>query len=267
MKPLPPSAEQQLRQLREELAATQAQLRQAGRLAALGQLVAGVAHELNGPLSCLSANTALLRDYLAELPPATAAQAATRGELAQLLDDTQAGVRQLLRIAGGLKDYARPAGQDGWEWADLHQGLEATLNLAAHELRRNARLVRDYGQLPPVPCVPAQLNQVLLNLLINAAQAIDGASGTITLRTGVRDDMAWFAVSDTGAGIAAAHLPHIFDPFFTTKPAGVGCGLGLALSRDIVRQHGGRIEVDSAPGQGSTFRVLLPLRRAAREAA
>jgi signal transduction histidine kinase len=257
--------ELELQRLRRELASARAQLRHAGKLAAIGQIVAGVAHEINNPLSYLHANNDLLQEYLDELLPATSApqQAAARRELAQLLEESRAGMQRVLRIARDLKDFARAGDSHAWQWADLHQGMESTLNMAANAIRCRAELICDYGQLPPVPCVPSQLNQVLLNLLINAAQAIDGPRGTITLRTGQLGEMAWFAVSDTGCGIAAADRARIFEPFFTTKPAGVGTGLGLSLAHDIVRQHGGRIEVDSEVGRGTTVRVLLPLQRSA----
>jgi signal transduction histidine kinase len=121
---------------------------------------------------------------------------------------------------------------------------------------------KEYGALPPVECVASQVNQVIMNLLVNAGHAIGPQRGLITIRTGSADGQAWIEISDSGCGIPEAVLPRIFDPFFTTKAIGKGTGLGLSISYGIVHQHGGRIEVRTAPGQGSTFRVSLPLRRA-----
>jgi signal transduction histidine kinase len=250
----------QLRQLRQELADTRAQLRQAGKLAALGEAAAGIVHEINNPLGYLNANFGVLQEYLDELQIAPVQQLLRR-ELQQLLDESQDGLQRVLRIVRDLKDFSRTDEGQDWQWADLHQGMDATLNILAGEIKYRADVVREYGQLPPMQCLPSQLNQVLMNLVINAAQAISGPRGTITLRTGTDGGEAWFSVSDTGNGIAADALPRIFEPFFTTKPAGVGTGLGLPLSRDIVRRHGGRIEVQTEAGRGTTFRVALPLRR------
>jgi signal transduction histidine kinase len=258
-------ADEQLRQLRQELADTRTQLHQAGKLAALGQLAAGIVHEISSPLGYLNSNFGVLQEYLDELLTAPG-QAALRQELRQLLDESQDGLARALRIVRDLKDFSRADDGHDWQWADLHQGMDATLNILSHEIRYRADVVRHYGQLPPLQCLPSQLNQVLMNLVINAAQAMSGARGTITLRTGAGDGEAWFSVSDNGNGIADADLPRIFDPFFTTKPAGVGTGLGLPLSRDIVRRHGGRIEVHTEAGRGTTFRVALPLRRPAADA-
>ena len=127
------------------------------------------------------------------------------------------------------------------------------------------RAPKTLGSLPEVECLPFQINQVFMNLLVNAAQAIDG-QGTVTLSSGVEDDWVWIAIADTGPGIAPAHLSKIFDPFFTTKPVGQGTGLGLSVSYGIVNRHGGRIEVDSPPGGGTTFRVWLPVRQRAASA-
>jgi signal transduction histidine kinase len=151
--------------------------------------------------------------------------------------------------------------QAEWTVADLHAGLESTLNIVWNELKYKADVVRDYGQLPEIECLPAQLNQVFMNLLVNAAQAIE-SHGTITLRTGQEGARVWLAVSDTGKGIAPENIGRVFDPFFTTKPVGKGTGLGLSLSYGIVKKHHGQIEVESTLGQGTTFRVWLPITQA-----
>jgi signal transduction histidine kinase len=146
--------------------------------------------------------------------------------------------------------------------ADLHAGIDSTLNVAANEIKYKAEVVREFGELPLVECVAAQLNQVFLNLLVNAAQAIR-ERGVITIRTGCDGERVWLAFSDSGCGIAPEVVPRIFEPFFTTKPVGSGTGLGLSLSYGIVQRHGGRLEVDSRPGEGATFTIWLPLRRPA----
>ena len=150
--------------------------------------------------------------------------------------------------------------------ADLHKGLDSTLNVVANEIKYKADVVKEYGDIPEIECLPSQLNQVFMNLLVNAAQAMsDTGRGTITLRSGRVGDAVWVEVADSGAGIAAENLKRIFDPFFTTKPVGKGTGLGLSLSYGIIRKHGGSIAVDSVLGQGTVFRILLPVRRPAEE--
>jgi signal transduction histidine kinase len=146
------------------------------------------------------------------------------------------------------------------EWVDLHAGLESTLNVVANEIKYKAEIVRDYGSLPRVECRPSQINQVFMNLLVNAAQAIP-QKGRITLKSGCADEQVWISVSDTGSGIPPEIMARIFDPFFTTKPVGKGTGLGLSVSYGIIEKHGGRIEVASQPGEGTTFTVRLPTRQ------
>jgi signal transduction histidine kinase len=141
---------------------------------------------------------------------------------------------------------------------DLHQGLESTINIAHNEIKYKATVVKEYGDLPLVKCLASQLNQVFMNLIVNAAQAIK-ESGVITIRTGVDNGWVRVSIADTGAGIAPENLSRIFEPFFTTKPVGQGTGLGLSLSYNIVNKHGGRIEVESEMGKGTTFTVYLPV--------
>src|SRR6185295_15778628 len=162
--------------------------------------------------------------------------------------------------------FSRIDAVQDWQRADLHQGIESTLNIVASEVRYRADVVRDYGQLPEVECLPSQINQVVMNLVVNAAHAMGPARGVVTIRTGAEGDMVWFSVEDTGSGIAPDVLPRIFDPFFTTKPVGQGTGLGLSLSYGIVQKHHGRIEVKSELGKGTTFRVSLPVQQVTAEA-
>ena len=165
------------------------------------------------------------------------------------------------KIVQALKEFARSDAQQQWEMADLHGCIDATLELIAGELEQKADVSKEYGALPQVECMPSQLGQVVMNLLLNACHAMGGERGRITIRTGTQDGQAWFEVADDGCGMAAELLPRIFDPFFTTRDIGQGTGLGLALSYGIVQQHEGRIDVQSTPGKGSAFRVTLPLRR------
>jgi signal transduction histidine kinase len=146
-----------------------------------------------------------------------------------------------------------------WQETDLMAGLESTLNVIGNELQAKAEIVKDYGQLPLVYCNPAQINQVFLNLLMNAVQSIEH-HGRITLASGVEAERVWFSVEDTGVGIAPEHLHRIFEPFFTTRPVGQGTGLGLSITYDIVKQHRGEITVTSEPGKGTRFCMWLPTR-------
>jgi len=160
-------------------------------------------------------------------------------------------------IVQSLKDFAH-IGETDWQLADLHAGIDSTLTIAANEFKYKATVSKEYGQLPSVKCLPSQINQVFMNLIVNASQAIQ-ANGIITVRTGYADDWVWVEVGDNGAGIAPDILTRIFDPFFTTKPVGKGTGLGLSLSYNIVTKHGGRIEVASELGKGTRFTVHLPV--------
>jgi signal transduction histidine kinase len=143
--------------------------------------------------------------------------------------------------------------------ADLHQGIDSTLSLAANELKYQVDVVKEYGDIPPVPCLPSQLNQVFLNLLVNAAQAMGEARGRITIRTGRKRERVWVEIEDNGCGISRELQQKIFDPFFTTKPVGKGTGLGLSLSYGIIQKHRGQIFVASEIGRGTIFSISLPL--------
>ena len=146
-----------------------------------------------------------------------------------------------------------------WQWVNLQQGIESTLNIVANELKYKADVIKEYQELPDIECLPSQINQVIMNLIVNASQAIGPERGTLTLRTGNEVEKVWIEVQDTGAGIAPQTLQKIFDPFFTTKPVGQGTGLGLSLSYGIVKKHRGEISVRSEVGAGTTFRVELPI--------
>jgi signal transduction histidine kinase len=186
-------------------------------------------------------------------------------DMLALIEESKEGVTRVKQIVQDLKDFSR-TDQADWQWADLHQGLDSTLNIVWNELKYKAEVIKEYGELPEIECIPSQLNQVFLNLLVNAAHAIE-THGTITLRTGVKDQAwVWVEVIDTGKGIAPGQVHKIFDPFYTTKPVGQGTGLGLSLSYNIVKKHHGEIKVKSKPGEGAAFSVLLPLRQADTQA-
>jgi two-component system NtrC family sensor kinase len=261
------------------------QLLQSEKLASIGQLAAGVAHEINNPICFVNANLSSLKDYAGKLlamldayescdgilqrDPATAGRLQqvrkdadidfVRSDIASLIAESLEGTDRVRIIVQDLRDFSR-AGEAVWEWANIHACLDSTLNVVRNEIRYKAEVVREYGELPQIECYPSQLNQVFMNLLINGAQAIVG-QGAITIRTGTEGDQVWVAISDTGAGIAPENMARIFDPFFTTKPVGKGTGLGLSLCYGIVERHGGRIEVRSVVGEGTTFRVRLPIQR------
>jgi signal transduction histidine kinase len=184
-------------------------------------------------------------------------------DLADLLRDSEDGLARVRKIVQDLKDFSRVDHAD-WQDADLNAGLESTLNVVMNEVKYRADLHRQYGALPAVRCLAGQLNQVFMNLIVNAAHAMPGdRRGNITLATGLHAvdgrDWACVEVADDGCGMPPEVQRRIFEPFFTTKPVGQGTGLGLSMSFSIVQKHGGRIEVQSAPGQGTRFRVWVPV--------
>ncbi|EMH4719444.1 TPA: ATP-binding protein [Pseudomonas aeruginosa] len=262
----------------------ESQLVQTEKLASIGHLAAGVAHEINNPISYVSSNYTTLEEHVRRLlevleayeeaRPAIRDEALARrleqlGErvelafvkedVAVLLRESREGIGRVRKIVQDLKNFSRVDAEDDWQWTDLHQGIESTLNIVASELKYRADVVREYGDLPEVKCLPSQINQVVMNLVMNAAQAMGPERGRIVIRTGHTVEHAWIEVEDSGQGISPEILPRIFDPFFTTKPVGKGTGLGLSLSYGIVQKHGGTIEVRSQPGVGSAFRIVLPL--------
>jgi signal transduction histidine kinase len=252
-----------------ELREAQAQLVQSEKMAALGGLVAGVAHEINTPLGAVASTIDLVARALAKMGEAcadpTQLPAAQRylERTTGLTETCREACRRIATIVRSLRSFSR-LDEAEHKPADLHEGLDSTLTLVGHLLKDRIVVHREYGGLPLVDCHANQLNQVFLNLLVNAAQAIEGR-GEITIRTRHEPAVAPGAaatvtieIADTGRGIAPEHLARIFDPGFTTKGVGVGTGLGLAISYRIVEQHHGRIEVESAPGPGTTFRIVLP---------
>jgi len=183
----------------------------------------------------------------------------------QLINESIEGLSRVRTIVQDLKSFAHADAEPEWKLADLHECLDSTLSIANNEIKYKAQVVKEYGTLPEIECLGTQLNQVFLNLLINAAHAIpDSTPGKITVRTAFDNDEVSVEISDTGCGIPAENLARIFDPFFTTKPIGQGTGLGLSLSYGIVQRHNGRIEVRTEVrrevGRGTTFKIVLPVR-------
>jgi signal transduction histidine kinase len=252
-----------VRDLRE-VVALRNNLLTSGRLAAVGELAAGIAHEINNPVTYVRANLSVLREHWRTLGKALERDA--RPELLELLaegeeliDESLEGVDRASAIVRDVREFSH-AGGTGAEPADVNQLLEQTLRVASPQIPRGARIERYFGDIPPVECEPQRIKQVLLNLVLNAAQAI-GPDGTIRIRSWLQGPTVIVSVEDDGSGIAPDVIDRIFDPFFTTKPVGVGTGLGLPIAFGIVRQHGGRIEVESTPGRGSVFRAHLPAER------
>ncbi|HYO73507.1 MAG TPA: ATP-binding protein, partial [Archangium sp.] len=243
-------------------------LLQADRLAALGTLAAGVAHEVNNPLGSISSNLHFIEEGLAEVrqalarKPGLAPLAARLEECAEALDEARQGTTRIRNVVGDLKIFAR--GEDSGpekEQADVRRALEMSINMAMPELRHRARMVWHVEEVPAVRGSESRLGQVFLNLLLNAAQAIpEGAPGENTVEALVRaaGGKVLIEIRDTGHGISPENLKRIFEPFFTTRPAGVGTGLGLAICHSIVIAMGGELTVESTVGQGTCFRVLLP---------
>jgi len=283
-----------LRKALVDLKESQAQLVQSEKMASLGQMVAGVAHELNTPLGYVKNNVQLLRELSAPLFELAEAQAALADCLAdpdcaearlamaldnaatareqaapellvedlnQLFDDTLYGLQQIAELVVGLKDFAR-LDRAMSEEVDLNDCIRSALVIARNSIKDKAEAVLQLGELPRIPCAPSQINQVLLNLFTNAAQAIEGF-GQIRVKTWAEDAAVFISVQDSGRGMPAAVLARIFDPFFTTKPVGQGTGLGLSISFKIIQDHGGLIRVASEPGRGTRFLIRLPRPQAA----
>ena len=276
--------EQLVEQRTAQLESANQQLVQSEKLASIGQLAAGVAHEINNPIGYVHSNIGALETYLRDLfrmlQAYEAAEAAITGDQAAalkalreeldldflkkdipaLMDESKEGIVRVKKIVQDLKDFSRVDSQQEWQLADLHKGIDSTINIVANEIKYKADVVKEYGEIPEIECLPSQLNQVFMNLLVNAAHAMGEARGCITIRTGCQGDRVWLEFADTGSGIPEEIRKKIFDPFFTTKPVGKGTGLGLSLSYGIIEAHHGNLSVDSEVGKGTTFRIELPVR-------
>lgn len=288
-------ANEELKVLNAKLSATQDKLVQSEKLASIGQLAAGVAHEINNPIGYIFSNFGTLERYLVHLfQMLSAYEEAERylidtphgqqlqklrdqieldylkEDIPNLMQESREGISRVRKIVSDLKDFSRVGSSQEWVWANLHRGIESTLNIVNNEIKYKADVVKAFGDLPDVECLPSEINQVIMNLLINAAHAITAERGTVTIRTGRsgegEPEQVWIEVEDNGCGIAKEHLGKVFDPFFTTKPVGKGTGLGLSLSYGIVQKHNGHIDVRSEPGKGTCFRITLPVRHHSTEA-
>ncbi|WDT75346.1 MAG: ATP-binding protein [Candidatus Manganitrophus sp.] len=272
----------------EELHAAQAHLLQSEKMASLGQLAAGVAHEINNPVGFVSSNLRTLEEYMAELIQLISGYGSLlavveRGEgdavegerkrvrslekevnvgflledLSRLVAESLDGMERIRQIIKDLKEFSH-VDQGERMRMNLNQGIESTLNIVWNELKYKAEVIKELGEIPEILCYPQQINQVFMNLLVNAAHAIR-ERGKIWIRSRVEGDWIVVEIEDTGCGISEEHVKKIFDPFFTTKPVGKGTGLGLSVSYGIVQTHNGKIEVESAVGKGTKFRLLLPM--------
>ncbi len=277
-------ANEELKQLNARLSDAQDKLMQSEKLASIGQLAAGVAHEINNPIGFIFSNFTTLERYLGDLfqmlQAYEEAEAALAGspilarlqmlrvkieldflkeDIPTLMNESRDGISRVRNIVQNLKDFSRVDTSQKWVRADIHHGIDSTLNIVNNEIKYQADVVKLYGDVPDIECLPSELNQVFMNLLVNAAHSIQRERGTITIRTGTQDEQVWIEIQDDGGGIAQENLSRIFDPFFTTKPVGKGTGLGLSLSYGIVKKHHGQIDVTSEVGTGTRFRVTLPV--------
>lgn len=272
----------------KKLQQTQAQLGQSEKMASIGQLSAGIAHEINNPAGFVTSNLKTLEEYIRDIKSifsecdAVLKECGRENEgdfisaikrieeqkqavdlpfilndINQIISETQDGMKRISKIVKNLREFSH-AGSDKPEYADINKGLDSTLNIVWNELKYKAEVVTVYGDIPPVLCYPQQLNQVFMNLFVNAGQAMK-EKGVIRIATFTENDRVIVSISDTGEGIPPQNLSRIFDPFFTTKPVGKGTGLGLAVVYAIVQKHGGEIKVDSEVGKGTAFTVSIPV--------
>ena len=272
----------------KKLQQAQAQLVQNDKMASVGQLSAGIAHEINNPTGFVLSNLKTLEEYINDIRCLiteydTLLQRCVGisdedvscivkniekfkekidvvfllHDIAQIFKETQDGMRRISKIVRDMKEFSH-AGSDKPEYTDVNKGLESTLNIVWNEIKYKAEVKTLYGDIPQVLCYPQQLNQVFMNILVNAAHAIEGR-GVITLRTFSENGNVVIEISDTGKGISPEHLSRIFEPFFTTKPVGMGTGLGLSVAYAIIKKHNGEITVDSKVGAGTRFQVCIPV--------
>jgi len=277
----------------EEKKQIEAQLLQSEKMASIGKLAAGVAHEINNPTGFVSSNLKTLSEYIEDIiglfkeyrklisklkknsdscgPFPEISEQVNRivalekevdldfvlKDIFELIDESKEGTERIKKIVQDLKDFAHP-GQDKPKFADINLNIDSTVNVVWNELKYKADVTKDYGDLPQVQCYPQLLNQVFMNLLINAAQSIE-KHGEINIKTRADNGYVEIKISDTGSGISKENLYRIFDPFFTTKDVGKGTGLGLNVAYNIIKKHHGEIDVKSAVGKGTTFTIRIPV--------
>ncbi len=276
----------ELKNAHEELKSTQSQLLQSSKLASLGQLAAGVAHEINNPVAYIRNNINVLKDYLENIkliltqhnqlldaiePHHDLASQKKdietsyeelkidyiMNDLDDLIHDSLEGISRVVEIVSDLKSFSRVDEAEVTE-GDINKAIESTIKIIWNELKYKCTLEKEYGELPLLRCYLSQLNQVFMNLLVNASQAIEH-QGKINIKTLLEENNIIIEISDNGSGIPSENLEKLFDPFFTTKPVGVGTGLGLYISYGIVQKHHGTLEVKSELGKGTTFKICLPI--------
>lgn len=266
----------------QQAAFTYDQLLRSERLSTIGQLAAGIAHEINNPIGFVSSNTNLVVRYIADIEADLDRLAQNCAEeetgiavllharwlneakitdhltdLAELTSESLEGLARVQATIGDLKNYAR--GDDAvFESCDINTTLQASLNLLRNEIKYKAELITHFANIPPIDCIVSQIGQVFVNIIANACQAIEGF-GTLTVSTKVDDDGVEVSIADTGIGMNDTQMAKAFEPFYTTKPKGTGTGIGLSISADIVQRHHGKISVSSEVGSGTTFTVWLPL--------
>ena len=281
------NSNEKIKQQYEELKATQGQLIHSEKMASIGQLSAGVAHEINNPLGYVNSNLNSLNDYMDDLVSfivdmdklvidyvdsaepkeeilTHSKQLKQKHDIDFILSDTKEiitecvfGMGKVKKIVESLKNFSH-IGEEEKQKTNINECLDETIRIVWNELKYHCEINKEYGELPETYCFPSQLNQVFMNLLINSGHAIK-EKGFITVSTHYQDDMIYINFSDNGSGIDEAHLSQLFNPFFTTKPVGKGTGLGLSISYGIIESHGGKIEVESEIGEGTCFKIRLPV--------
>jgi signal transduction histidine kinase len=272
----------ELNEANRQLRDSEMLLVQAEKMSALGQMVAGIAHEINTPLGFAKSNLQLMEDYIQQLTNAfeqsePALHAAVRGappalselqafhrnglsaELSEITAESLEGIARISEIVTSLKDFSR-MDRLAVDDVDLHKCIDSTLMIAHNTVKHKADVIKQYGDIPLIHCAASQINQVLLNIITNAAQAI-ADFGSILIGTSVQGEHVHIVIRDNGKGMSDEVKQHIFEPFYTTKEVGEGTGLGLAISDKIIRQHYGRIRVQSVEGAGTTFTIVLPIRQ------
>ena len=259
-------------ELLENLHTAQDKLVQSEKLASLGELTAGIAHEINNPVNFISSNTFALQMDFEELEPKLKSLPKETGdadveflttEIKDLIQGIRRGAERTKKIVSNLNTFSRQS--DGrYEEADLHEGLDTSITILYNKFKNRIRINKDYGDLPLVECQYLRINQVFLNIINNAIDAIEG-EGEIFISTRVKGDQAVIKIRDTGTGMSEDAIRKIFEPFYTSKEVGKGTGLGLSISYGIIQQHQGKIEVNSQPGQGSQFVISLPLHKPEEE--
>jgi len=271
-----------LKQAYQQLEDAQSQLLQSEKMASIGQLAAGVAHEINNPIGYVGSNLTTLENYVNDLIEIvqlyekadsilekydiykSISETKVKKDLEYLKEDSISllhesyeGISRVKKIVQDLKDFSH-VDEAEWLWVDIHKGLDSTLNIVSNEIKYKAEVIKEYGNIPEVECIASQLNQIFMNLLVNAGHAIK-EHGTIIIRTGQQDESIWIEIEDSGKGMDEEIQKHIFEPFYTTKPVGQGTGLGLSLSYSIIQKHHGDLTVRSTPGKGTCFKMILPV--------